>query len=452
MNKDEMMGTMPVGKLIWVLAIPTILAQVINALYNIVDRIYLGHIPTNGALILTGVGLTYPIITLIAAFAQLVGAGGAPLAAISLGSGNKEKAEKIMSQGFFILIIIAILLTILFQVFKRPLLFMFGASNATITYAENYLSIYLLGTIFVQVCLGMNLFISSQGFASHAMTTVLIGAVLNIILDPIFIFIFNMGEKGAALATIISQAVSALWVIRFLSSKTSILNLNFKHMLPSWKILTPVLALGVSPFIMNATEAAINIVFNSTLQRTGGDYAVGTMTIISSIMSFCWMPVSGFSQGSQPIISYNFGAGNNDRVKQTFRILLITLLIYTFTFMALLELFPSVAIGIFTSDKALSEYAVPYLRIYFAGIGIFGLQMACQQAFLGLGQAKISMFLALLRKVFLLIPLVLILSRTALGVTGAFLAEPISDITSALVAITLFSLNFGKILKKGVQK
>ena len=452
MNKDEMMGTMPVGKLIWVLAIPTILAQVINALYNIVDRIYLGHIPTNGALILTGVGLTYPIITLIAAFAQLVGAGGAPLAAISLGSGNKEKAEKIMSQGFFILIIIAIILTVLFQVFKRPLLFMFGASNATITYAENYLSIYLLGTIFVQVCLGMNLFISSQGFASHAMTTVLIGAVLNIILDPIFIFIFNMGEKGAALATIISQAVSALWVIRFLSSKTSILNLNFKHMLPSWKILTPVLALGVSPFIMNATEAAINIVFNSTLQRTGGDYAVGTMTIISSIMSFCWMPVSGFSQGSQPIISYNFGAGNNDRVRQTFRILLITLLIYTFTFMALLELFPSVAIGIFTSDKALSEYAVPYLRIYFAGIGIFGLQMACQQAFLGLGQAKISMFLALLRKVFLLIPLVLILSRTALGVTGAFLAEPISDITSALVAITLFSLNFGKILKKGVQK
>ena len=443
---------MPVGKLIWVLAIPTILAQVINALYNIVDRIYLGHIPTNGALILTGVGLTYPIITLIAAFSQLVGAGGAPLAAISLGSGNKEKAEKIMSQGFFILIIIAIILTVLFQVFKRPLLFMFGASNATITYAENYLSIYLIGTIFVQICLGMNLFISSQGFASHAMTTVLIGAVLNIILDPIFIFIFNMGEKGAALATIISQAVSALWVIRFLSSKTSILHLNFKQMLPSWKILTPVLALGVSPFIMNATEAAINIVFNSTLQRTGGDYAVGTMTIISSIMSFCWMPVSGFSQGSQPIISYNFGAGNNDRVKQTFRILLITLLIYTFTFMALLELFPSVAIGIFTSDKALSEYAVPYLRIYFAGIGIFGLQMACQQAFLGLGQAKISMFLALLRKVFLLIPLVLILSRTALGVTGAFLAEPISDITSALVAITLFSLNFGKILKKGVQK
>ena len=443
---------MPVGKLIWVLAIPTILAQVINALYNIVDRIYLGHIPTNGALILTGVGLTYPIITLIAAFSQLVGAGGAPLAAISLGSGNKEKAEKIMSQGFFILIIIAIILTVLFQVFKRPLLFMFGASNATITYAENYLSIYLIGTIFVQICLGMNLFISSQGFASHAMTTVLIGAVLNIILDPIFIFVFNMGERGAALATIISQAVSALWVIRFLSSKTSILHLNSKKMIPSWKILTPVLALGVSPFIMNATEAAINIVFNSTLQRTGGDYAVGTMTKISSIMSFCWMPVSGFSQGSQPIISYNFGAGNNDRVKQTFRILLITLLIYTFTFMALLELFPSVAIGIFTSDKALSEYAVPYLRIYFAGIGIFGLQMACQQAFLGLGQAKISMFLALLRKVFLLIPLVLILSRTALGVSGAFLAEPISDITSALVAITLFSLNFGKILKKGVQK
>lgn len=447
-----MMGTMPVGRLIWKLAIPTICAQLINALYNIVDRIYLGHIPGSGGMILTGVGLTFPIITLISAFAQLIGAGGAPLAAISMGSGNKEKSEKILNQGFAVLIIIAAVLTVFFQVFKTPLLYVFGASDATIGYAENYLEIYLIGTVFVQICLGMNLFISSQGFASHAMTTVLIGAVLNIVLDPIFIFVFGMNESGAALATIISQAVSAVWVIRFLRGKTSLLHLDIRKMLPSWKIMGPVMALGLSPFIMAATEAAINIVFNSTLQRTGGDLAVGTMTILSSIMTFCWMPIQGFSQGAQPIISYNFGAGNNGRVRETFRILLITCLIYTFAFMALMELFPSVAIGLFTSDQTLAEYAVPYLRIYFAGVGIFGLQMACQQAFLGLGQAKISMFLALLRKVILLIPLVLILSSTPLKVTGVFLAEPISDITSALTAITLFALNFRKILQKGPKK
>lgn len=447
-----MMGTMPVNRLIWKLAIPTICAQLINALYNIVDRIYLGHIPGTGGLILTGVGLTFPIITLISAFAQLIGAGGAPLAAISMGRGDKEKAEKILNQGFAVLLIIAAVLTILFFIFKRPLLFLFGASEATIGYADNYLSIYLIGTVFVQVCLGLNLFISSQGFASHAMTTVLIGAVLNIVLDPVFIFIFGMGERGAALATIISQAVSAVWVVMFLRGKKSILHINFRKMIPSWHIMGPVMALGLSPFIMASTEAAINIVFNSTLSRTGGDLAVGTMTILSSIMTFCWMPIQGFSQGAQPIISYNFGAGNDKRVKDTFKILLISCLIYSFTFMALVELFPHIVVGLFTSDQTLSSYSIPYLRIYFAGIGIFGMQMACQQAFLGLGQAKISMFLALLRKVILLIPLVLILSRTALGVTGVFLAEPISDITSALTAITLFSLNFNKILRKGAKK
>lgn len=447
-----MMGSMPISKAIWKLAVPTICAQLINALYNIVDRIYLGHIPGNGGLILTGVGLCYPIITLIAAFAQLIGAGGAPLAAISTGAGNKEKAERIMNQGFSTLIIFSVVLTLLFMYFKRPLLYMFGASEATIDYADNYLTIYLIGTVFVQISLGMNLFISSQGFATEAMLTVLIGAVLNIVLDPIFIFPLGMNEYGAALATIISQAVSAIWIIFFLRGRKTGMKLRLSLMRPSWKILGPVLSLGLSPFIMASTEAAINIVFNSTLQRTGGDLAVGTMTILSSIMTFCWMPLQGLGQGAQPLISYNFGAGNDSRVKEAFRILLKSCLIYACAFWLLLELFPSFFIGLFTSDETLSAFAVPYLRIYFAGIGIFAMQMACQQTFLGLGQAKISMFLALLRKVILLIPLVYILSSTPLGVTGVFLAEPIADITSALTAITLFALNFNKILAKGAQK
>lgn len=452
MDKKEMMGSMPISKAIWHLAVPTICAQLINALYNIVDRIYLGHIPGNGGLILTGVGLCYPIITLISAFAQLIGSGGAPLAAISTGAGDKDKAERIMNQGFSTLIIMAIVLTALFMAFKRPMLYLFGASDATFGYADGYLTIYLIGTIFVQISLGMNMFISSQGFATEAMLTVLIGAVLNIVLDPIFIFPLGMNEFGAALATIISQAVSAIWIIRFLCGKKTGLKLKLSLMRPSWKTLAPVLALGLSPFIMSATEAAINIVFNSTLQRTGGDLAVGTMTIISSMMSFCWMPLHGFGQGAQPLISYNFGARNHARVKETFRILLRSCMLYAWVFCLLLEFFPSFFIGLFTSDEVLASFAVPYFRIYFIGLGIFSIQMACQQAFLGLGQAKISMFLALLRKVILLIPLVYILSSTSLGVTGVFLAEPIADITSALTAITLFALNFNKILAKGPQK
>lgn len=447
-----MMGSMPVNKVIWRLAIPTICAQLINALYNIVDRIYLGHIPQEGGMILTGVGLCFPIITLISAFAQLIGAGGAPLAAISTGAGNREHAERIMNQGFSTLILFSILLTIFFMYFKEPLLYAFGASDATIGYASRYLDVYLLGTLFVQLSLGMNTFISAQGFATEAMLTVMIGAVSNILLDPLFIFVFGMNETGAALATIISQSVSAIWIICFLRGHRTGLKLKISLMRPTLKILGPVLALGLSPFIMGSTEAAINIVFNSTLQRTGGDLAVGTMTILSSIMSFCWMPMQGLGQGAQPLISYNFGAGNDGRVRETFRILLVSCLIYACTYWLLLELFPSFFLSLFTNDEAILSYAVPYLRIYFAGLGIFALQMACQQTFLGLGQARISMFLALLRKVILLIPLVYILSATPLGVTGVFLAEPIADITSALTSITLFALNFNKILAKGAKK
>ncbi len=447
-----MMATMPVGKLIWKLAIPTITAQLINALYNIVDRIYLGHIPGNGALILTGVGLCYPIITLISAFASLVGAGGAPLASIALGSKDDKKAEKIVNNSFSMLIIISVILTVFFFAFKTPLLYAFGASENTIGYANEYLSIYLIGTIFVQLCLGMNPYITAQGYSTFAMITVLIGAVLNIVLDPIFIFVFSMGAKGAALATIISQAVSAIWVLAFFKGKKTLLRIRTKAMKINWKTISPVLALGASPFIMQATEAAISIVFNSTLQKTGGDMAVGTMTIITSIMTFFFLPLQGFSQGAQPVISYNFGAHNDKRVKDSFKVLLGVCLSFAILFFTVVEVVPGFIIGLLTSDENLINFAIPYARIYFAGIAIFGMQMACQQAFVGLGQAKISMFLALLRKVFLLIPLVLILSRTSLGVTGVFLAEPISDIVSALTAIILFLLNFNKILAKGATK
>ena len=437
MTREELMAKAPVGRLILRLAIPTICAQLINALYSIVDRIYLGHIPGTGGIVLTGVGVTFPILMLITAFSNLIGAGGAPLASIQLGSGNKEKAEDILNQGACSLIMISIVLTVLFSVFKTPLLYLFGASSQTIG--------------FVQLALGLNPFITAQGYSSFAMITIIIGAVMNIALDPLFIFVLSMGAKGAALATILSQAVSALWVLRFFSSKRTILRLRLSKFRIRKEVMLPVLMLGVSPFIMAATEAAINIVFNSTLQRTGGDAAVGTMTMIASIMSFCWMPLQGFAQGAQPVISYNFGARNSDRVRQAFKVFLATAVSYAFIMMALLELFPSFFLSLFTGDADLVAYAVPFTRIYFCGLGIFGIQMACQQTLLGLGQAKISLFIALLRKVILLIPLVLLFS-SFLGVKGVFIAEPVSDITSALTALTVFTLNFRKILEKGPKK
>ena len=451
MTREELMAKAPVGRLILRLAIPTICAQLINALYSIVDRIYLGHIPGTGGIVLTGVGVTFPILMLITAFSNLIGAGGAPLASIQLGSGNKEKAEDILNQGACSLIMISIVLTVLFSVFKTPLLYLFGASSQTIGYAEDYIGIYLLGTVFVQLALGLNPFITAQGYSSFAMITIIIGAVMNIALDPLFIFVLSMGAKGAALATILSQAVSALWVLRFFSSKRTILRLRLSKFRIRKEVMLPVLMLGVSPFIMAATEAAINIVFNSTLQRTGGDAAVGTMTMIASIMSFCWMPLQGFAQGAQPVISYNFGARNSNRVRQGFKVFLATAVSYAFIMMALLELFPSFFLSLFTGDADLVAYAVPFTRIYFCGLGIFGIQMACQQTLLGLGQAKISLFIALLRKVILLIPLVLLFS-SFLGVKGVFIAEPVSDITSALTALTVFTLNFRKILEKGPKK
>ena len=443
-----MMAKAPVKSLIFRLAIPTITAQLINALYNIVDRIYLGHIPGSGGMVLTGVGITFPIIMVITAFANLIGAGGAPLAAIQLGSKNKDKAEDILNQGFTCLILLSVVLTTIFLLIKKPLLFAFGASEVTYKYADEYISTYLFGTIFVQVCLGMNTFITAQGYSTFAMVTTIIGAVLNILLDPLFIFVFNLGARGAALATIISQFVSALWVMKFLLGKKTILKLNHRKFKITKTVMLPVLALGVSPFIMGATEAAINIVFNSTLQRTGGDAAVGTMTIITSIMSFCWMPLQGFGQGAEPVISFNFGARNKNRVSEAIKLIVIVCLIYSFTCSILLESFPAFFLSLFTNDKALITYAVPYTRIFFIGLGIFGAQMACQQIFMGLGEAKLSLILALLRKIILLIPLVFIFS-SFWGVNGVFIAEPVSDITSALTAIILLTLNIRKIIERG---
>lgn len=448
-QKQNDMGTAPVGRLLLRLALPAICAQLINALYNIVDRMYIGHIPGSGALALTGVGVTFPIIMLISAFSSLVGMGGAPLASIRMGEGKNDKAEELLSKSASSLIIISAILTVFFLALQKPLLLAFGASQNTLGYATDYLTIYLWGTIFVQLCLGLNPFITAQGFAKTSMMTVLIGAGLNIALDPLFIFVFGMGVKGAALATIVSQAVSSVWVVAFLCGDRTRLRIRVKLMRPSFKVMMPVFALGVAPFVMQSTESLVNIILNSTLQRTGGDIAVGAMTILSSVMMFAIMPLQGVTQGGQPIISFNFGAGQTQRVKKTFSLLLTCCLIYSTVLCVLVELFPRVFIAIFSSDPELTVFTERAMRIFLAGVCLMGAQLACQQSFIALGQAKISLFLALLRKIVLLIPLVLILSRTSLGLTGVFLAEPIADITAATTTTILFRLKFNGILARG---
>ena len=439
-TKEQKLGTMPLPRLMASLAIPSVIAQLINVLYNIIDRMYIGHIPKVGPIALTGVGLTFPIIMLISAFSAFIGAGGAPLASIALGKGDKERAEKILGNGVSVLLIFSISLTIIFMIFKRPLLFLFGASDQTITYAVNYITIYLMGTIFVQFALGLNMFISSQGQARTAMLSVLIGAVINIILDPIFIFVLNMNVQGAALATIISQAVSAVWVVKFLLSEKSAIRIRRKNLAIDFSILKNIMALGISPFIMQATESAINIVLNRGLSIYGGDLYVGSMTILQSVMQLAVVPIqvyNAIAQSAQPIISYNFGARKFDRVKKTYR-LTISFTFAVSTIFCLLTVFcPGMFAGIFTSDPELLALVKKVMPIFMAGIAIFGIQMGCQTTFMGLGQAKISLFIALLRKVILLIPLALILPKF-FGVMGIYYAEPISDITAATTAFTIF--------------
>ncbi len=446
-KQEQQMRSGRLVPLILNLAIPAVIAQLINVLYNIVDRMYIGHIPEIGAQALTGLGVTFPIIMIVSAFSSFAGAGGAPLASIELGRGNREGAEKILGNAVTMLLFFSVVLTLFFQITKRPLLYLFGASDNTIEYACQYLSIYLMGTIFVQLTLGLNMFITSQGRAKIAMLSVLIGAVTNIVLDPIFIFVCNMGVRGAALATILSQALSTLWVLRFLTGPQTAIRIRLENLIPSRRIVLRVAALGISPFIMQATESLITIVFNSGLQFYGGDLYVGSMTVMQSVMQLVVVPVQGFTQGCQPIISFNYGAGQNDRVRSTYRIVILTTLIITSVCTLLVICFPGFFGGMFSDNPELIALVERCMPIYMFGMFIFGLQMGCQSAFMGLGQAKISLFLALLRKVILLVPLAIILPRF-FGVIGIYYAEPVADILSAVTAGTLFLINIPKILKK----
>lgn len=448
-SQDKKLGTESIGKLIFSLALPAILAQLINVLYNIVDRIYIGHIPEIGDIALTGVGVTFPIIMLISAFSALAGMGGAPLASIKLGAGDKDEAEKILGNSTTLLLIFSVILTIVFMIFKEPLLYMFGASDNTIVYGLDYITIYLFGTIFVQFALGLNMYISAQGFAKTAMLSVLIGAITNIVLDPIFIFGFNMGVNGAALATIISQCLSAIWVLYFLMStkSKSIIKIKRKHLHINKKITLSIIALGVSPFIMQATESLINIVLNSGLQRYGNDLYVGSMTIMMSVMQLLVVPIQGLTQGVQPIISYNYGAKNFDRVKKTFKLLIVISFTATTLGCIAIIIFPEIFVGMFTQKEELAMLTSQMIKIYMAGMWAFGLQMACQSTFMGLGQAKISLFLALLRKVVLLIPLALLLP-IKFGVNGIYYSEPIADIVASFTTLTVFLLSYKKILSE----
>lgn len=450
-SKDTRLGTESIPKLMVQLAVPSVIAQLINVLYNIVDRIYIGRIPQVGHLALTGVGVTFPILTLISAFSSFVGAGGAPLAAISLGKGEREKSEHILGNSLSMLLFFSVALTILFQLGKEPLLYMFGASDNTITYAMDYITIYLWGTVFVQIALGLNLFITSQGQARTAMLSVLIGAVINIILDPVFIFGLNMGVKGAAYATIISQAVSAAWVLWFLCSKKSSIRIRPCYLKLSGKIVKNISMLGISPFIMSSTESAISIVLNHGLQTYGGDLYVGSMTILQSVMQLLSIPIGGFTQGVQPIISYNYGAQKFDRVKKTAKLLISSTFLLSFLFTLMTLFFPGFFGSLFTSQPELLDLVKKVMPIYMFGMLIFGLQNGCQATFLGLGQAKISIFIALLRKVILLIPLAIILPRF-FGVMGIYYSEPIADLISATTAITLFFVSIRKILSPDALK
>lgn len=433
------LGKDKIGGLLLKLALPAILAQIINVLYNMVDRMYIGHIPKIGSDALTGVGVTMPVIMAISAFAALVSMGGAPRASIMMGKNDKDAAEKILGNCTLMLIIMATVLTFVFFVWGEDILLVFGASSKTIGYALEYMKIYSLGTIFVQLALGLNAFINAQGYAKIGMFTVAIGAVCNIILDPIFIFKFSMGVKGAALATIISQGISSIWVVYFLISKKSTLKIKLKNLKPDRKVIMPCLALGLSPFIMQFTESVISVCFNTSLLKYGGDIAVGSMTILTSVMQFSMLPLQGLTQGSQPIVSYNYGANNIDRVKQTFKLLLKCTLTYSMLLWAVAVFIPDVFIYIFTNDSNLIEHTRWAMRVYMAASGIFGIQIACQQTFIAIGNAKTSVFLAVLRKIILLIPLIFVLPLFISNQTFAvFLAEPIADTCAVLITSTLF--------------
>ena len=445
-NQAEKLEKTPLFKLFLIMAVPSVLAQLINVLYNIVDRIYIGHIKDVGSLALTGVGVTFPIIMVVSAFSAFAGQGGAPLASIELGARNYNRAEKILGNSAALLIVFSIVLTVFFQIFKTSLLYAFGASDNVIGYAQDYVGLYLYGTIFVMLSLGLNTFISGQGNAKVAMFSVLIGAVTNIILDPIFIFVLGMGVKGAALATVISQAMSAIWVVYFLISEKSVIKLRLKNLYFDRDILKKTGMLGISPFIMQSTESLVLLTLNSGLQKYGGDIYVGSMSILTSVLQLITVPVSGITQGIQPVISYNYGAGNRKRVLQTFKGMLGVCLTVTVVMGGIGVIFPGVYVGIFTEHRELFDLTSKFMPIFILGMVIFGIQQAIQGTFLALGQAKYSIFIALLRKVILLVPLAIILPFF-MGVKGIYYAEPIADISSVTIASITFLLTYKKILK-----
>lgn len=450
MNKDkEFLGTEPIGKLLLRLALPTLAAQIINMLYNIVDRIYIGHIPHVGAAALTGVGVCMPLIMIVSAFAALVGYGGSPRASIYLGKKDAESAEKILGNCFTMQILVSLILTAVLLIWNRDLLLAFGASENTISYANSYMNLYALGTLFVELTLGMNAFITTQGFAKTGMYSVLIGAVANIILDPVFIFLLGMGVRGAALATILSQALSCIWVVSFLCGKKTFIRIRKENLKLIPKVILPCLALGSATFIMQASESVISVCFNSSLQKYGGDMAVGAMTILTSVMQFAMLPLQGFGQGAQPIMSYNYGAKNVKRVKAAFLLLLKISMIYAVILWGCVMFFPQIFAGIFTTDAALVAFTAKALRVYLAVMFLFGIQISCQMAFNSLGRAVESIIVAVVRKFVLLIPLIYIIPQIfrADQTTAVYMAEPVADLIAVTFTAILFSVRFKKALR-----
>ncbi|MBR3845613.1 MAG: MATE family efflux transporter [Clostridia bacterium] len=449
MQNKEFLGTAPIGKLLFKMAIPTVLAQLVNMLYNIVDRIFIGHIEGVGDAALTGVGICMPLIMAVSAFAALISAGGAPRASIKLGEGKQDEAERILGNCFSLQLVVSAILTAALLIFNEKLLWAFGASENTIGYATQYMDIYALGTVFVQLTLGMNAYITAQGATKVSMTSVLIGAVCNIALDPIFIYGLGLGVKGAALATAISQMASCLWALTFLFSDNSVFKIKKQNLKIEPKVIFPCIALGLAPFIMQMSESVISVCFNSSLQEYGGDIAVGAMTILTSVMQFAMLPLQGVAQGAQPITSYNYGAGNKDRVKKSFFLLLKVSLIYSLSLWACIMLFPTAFAGIFTDKPELIEFTGKALRIYCGALGIFGIQIAAQMTFISLGKAFSSIIVAVVRKFVLLLPLIYIVPQLVENkTTGVYLAEPIADILAVTFTAILFILQFRKALKE----
>lgn len=448
-NRQAQLGTAPIKKLLFSMAIPTITAQLVNMLYNLVDRMFIGHIPEVGDVAFTGVSVCFPILTFIAAFAYLMAMGGAPRASIAQGRGDTEEAQQIMGNSFTLLVITALVLTTIFSLFSYEILMLFGSSEQTVSYGQTYLNIYALGTLSVQITLGMNAYITAQGFTRISMKTVLIGAILNIILDPIFIFVFGWGVAGAAIATVLSQTVSALWVLRFLLGKHTKWHLRLCNLRLRKSVVLSILALGVSPFIMASTESLIAICFNTSLSRYVGDIAVGAYGAMAIVMQLILMPLQGLAQGAQPITSYNYGAHQPERVRESFSLLFKSAFCFSILVWSCAMLFPRVFLGLFLSSPEMLDYAVWGLRIYLAGMGIMGMQLACQQTLIALGDAKTSLFLAALRKIILLIPLIYILPHFFENKAfGVLLAAPTADVIAVATTVTVFHKRFAKAMTK----